>query len=119
MVIRYYKEADAISSSLDFRLPRPRSSSPVFFFLPQFFGFKRFLYFVKSSLPTSNPPLQNTTSIKIRLVLIAITFVFVGKSKSGMTKVAAKKTPEKIIRNIPNLICQFFEFFISFPSNVG
>ena len=86
--------------------------SSIFCFLNQFLGFNWFLYFVKSSLPTSKPPLQNTTSIKTRLVVDAITLVFVGRSKSGMIKVAAKKNPEKIIRNIPSFICRFFEFFI-------
>jgi len=86
--------------------------------LNQFLGFNWFLYFVKSSLPTSKPPLQNTTSINTRLVVEAITLVLVGRSKSGMIKVAAKKTPEKIMRNIPSFICRFFEFFMCFKSLV-
>ncbi len=83
-----------------------------FFFLNQFLGSSCFLYLVKSFFPTSNPPVQKTTSISIKLIVEAITFVLVGRSNKGIIKVAAKNTPENIIRNMPSLICQFFVFFI-------
>ena len=84
----------------------------------QFLGLKYDLYFLKSSLPTNTPPTQNMTSPIIRDIVESVILVLASISRNGIIAMKRKNGIQKIIKNIPTLIIQFFFFILFMLANV-